>query len=516
MKKIIFAIGLLTVASGLVFAGKDRAERVKERSATRTSIRADLEKKFEKARTLDAIASAQQESRVLTRDALASAWAQREKDRLARDTIRGRYAHTYVVPTWSTATDRFYGAHSASVDYAFSYVTSGFDSTGAIVDSSVVRFGKEPLLQDIIVASKLAIAADTTTTGVGYEFLQDLSKTRIPVQASIETHECAFAYTLGIAKNTFQFGVRVPLRQQFRSLHIVPELSKAERDSIRETLDDGTTRNNLFRDLYGISVVAMMVDIIEQKNMAYREKLSHASMGDVSFFTTLNLYPWRLDRWTISAEIIVPGQKTIDNNYFYPLLPSSNGCLSGRLSTGFVGKKTVLGVPHMMVSCQTYFPTSINCRVPRMVTATSVTSLPSTEVFGQEVTFASPINVFTPETTIADFAAQTTEAWIRPGFALDLRVGSVVTPFISPLMQLDLFYHFHMRGSDELRQGLSPSSWYTNALVSDPYRVQHNVGFSFVYEPNPHVLVRTGIETVITGRSMPIEIVARFAIGGSW
>jgi len=521
MIRILFCLGLVTsVVNGLVAGREKRADRIKAHKETRSLVRADLDAKFKKARTIDSIAAAQQESRLLSRQALVSAWAQREKEKLDRHTAWGNFAHVYMAPDWDLSMQRFYGNHSTSLEYTYSYLSHGFNEAGDVVDSSMVRFGKNPTLSDISLASKLSLT-DNATPAAGCEFLRDLAHTELPFQASLSTHECALGYQLGLFDNRLQVGVRVPLRQYVRSLRVVPELTSSVQAKLRgrdasEDSNDTAPYNGVFRSYYGLSISAMMADVAAQQNMIFREHLTHSAVGDISFFTTLNFFPWRLDRWTVSAELIVPAEKEVDNRYFYPVVPESRGFLSGKVSTGFMGRQTIVGAPHLMVSCQVYVPTSVKTRVPRIITAAGVAAFPENELFGQDLSFDPTRNINAPECTIADFASKTAVASMRPGFALDFRVGTVLHPFVSPLVECDVYYHFHMRGSDELRAGLSASDWYTKPLESVAYRAQHRLGVSLAYQPTSHVLLRAGINGVVAGRSMPLEVVGNASVGWSW
>ncbi len=516
---IFFYLGLLTSVANSLVARDSRAERLKIHKETRAQVRADADVKFKKARTIDSIAAAQQENRVLSREALVSAWAQREKEKVHRHTSWGQYAHVFMAPQWETSMQRFFGSHMATVEYSYAHVSRGFNDAGEIVDNSVVRFGKQAQLRDILLASKI-MSTPSTLPAAGGEFLEQLSSLDIPFQSSLDTHECALNYQIGFANNRFQIGVHVPLRHQVRTIRSIPYLMPSQQtllnDRDAETDNPQVARNEIFRSLYGVSVPAMIEDVIQRKNMVYREYLRQASVGDMSFFATLNFFPWRLDRWSVSAELIVPGKKDVDTNYFYPIIPESRGFLSAKMSTGFVGRKTMIGAPHLMASCQIYIPTDVKMRVPRMVSLVGDATLPSTEVFSQEVTFNEPPTFKIPECSIPDFASHTAVATLRPGFALDFRVGSVIHPFISPLIECDVYYHFHMRGSDEVRSELSVSDWYPEALASVPYRAQHRIGLSVIYQPTAHLSLKGGISGVVAGRSMPLDVTGTASIGWSW
>jgi hypothetical protein len=509
---------LLVLLSGIVFSAvgePTRGDRMKKRKEVRQHIRADVERLYRKGRVLDEIAHAQQENEILTREALVAGWAQRAVDALKKHESRGRFAHVYTAPAVPEALHRFWGTHCASVEYALSYVGNGFNEDGTVVDSSVVRFGKEPLVSDIVLASKMSVL-ETARPGAGCEFLQDLVATPIHFQASVTTHECAISYSLGMARNRIQMGVRVPVRHQIRSLRTIPQLTSSTQALLRDrTLDlDDVIRNDIFRDFYGLSVRDMIIDVLGRKNMQYGELVSHTSLGDVSFFTTVNFFPWRLDRWTFSIECMVPGETTIDGTIFYPLMPSSDGGVSIKLSSGFIGRKTVLGSPYMTVAGRYYLPVTLNRRVPRMVSLSEASSLPSSEVYGDEINFEPLLTTVVAETSLADFAGQTAVASLRPGFGLDVRVGSVLRPFASPLLQVDMYYYLHMRGSDELRAGLSRNEWNTDALASPVNRSQHSIGMACTYQPTQHLSLRAGLQGVVAGRSLPLELRVSFGLTG--
>jgi hypothetical protein len=507
-KKLLLAlVGSLTLS--VIGEPATRSERMKKRKEVRSHIRADVERIYKKGRILDEIAHAQQENDALTREALVAGWAQRAVDRIKKDEMRGRFAHTYSAPVVSPALHRFGGTHCAAAQYELSYVGNGFSDDGTVVDSSVVRFGKKPLISDLLLASKMSAHA-AATPGAGCEFLQDLADTPLHFQVATTTHECAISYTLGMARNRFQIGCCVPVRHQIRSLRMVPQLTSTTQALLRDRSfdEDDVIRNDIFRDFYGLSVRDMVIDVISRKNMEYNESLSHTSLGDVSFFATVNFFPWRLDRWTVSVECIVPGETTINASDFYPLMPSSEGGTSIKVSTSVVGMRTKLGTPYMTLAGRYYLPVTIRRRVPRMVSVSEVSSLPSTEVFGDEISFDPLLTTVVAETTLADFASQTAVAGLRPGFGLDVRFGSVIKPFASPLLQLDVYYALHMRGSDELRAGLARDEWNTDAILSPVHRSQHRVGVGLTYQPTQHCTLRCGVNGIVAGRSMPLELVA--------
>jgi|GEM_PF-2925615 len=509
---------LLVLLSGIVFSAvgePTRGDRMKKRKEVREHIRADVERLYKKGRVLDEIAHAQQQNEILTRDALVAGWDQRTVDSLKKHESRGRFAHVYTAPALPEALHRFWGTHCALVEYGLSYVGNGFNEDGSVVDSSVVRFGKEPLISDIVLASKMS-ALETATPGAGCEFLQDLVATPIHFQASVTTHECALSYSLGMARNRVQMGVRVPVRHQIRSLRTIPQLTSSTQALLRDRTfgADDVIRNDIFRDFYGLSVRDMIIDVISRKNMRYVESLSHTSLGDVSLFATVNFFPWRLDRWTISVECIIPGKTEIDGMMFYPLMPSSDGGMSIKVSTGFVGRKTAMGALYMTLAGRYYVPVTLNRRVPRMVTLSEASSLPSSEVYGDEINFEPLLTTVVAETSLADFAAQTALASLRPGFGLDVRVGSVIQPFASPLVQVDMYYQLHMRGSDELRAGLSRNEWNTDALASPVNRSQHSIGMACTYQPTQHLSLRAGLQGVVAGRSLPLELRVSFGLMG--
>ncbi|MDQ5940652.1 MAG: hypothetical protein QG632_378, partial [Candidatus Dependentiae bacterium] len=293
-------------------------------------------------------------------------------------------------------------------------------------------------------------------------------------------------------------------------------LSSSVRSLLRTATDDEPLRNAQFRGFYGVSVAAMIKDVIAQKNMIYRERLTHSSFGDISVLAAMHAAPLGVERWSWSAELLIPSEKTIETAYFYPLIPESLGCLSARISTGIIGKMTVFGSPYVTASGQVYFSSAINCRVPRLVTVTAATALPETEVFGGELSFFPVATFSTPETTLPDFAGQTTTAKVRPGFVFDFQAGSIIHPSISPLAQLDLYYHVRLREPDQFGDGLLPSVWYTTALVSSAGRVAHSLGASLAYQPTSSLLVRAGFEGVVAGCSVPVEVKANLFISASF
>jgi hypothetical protein len=514
IKKIV-----LVLMSGVVFSvvskPETRTERMQKRKEAREQIRESVERVYKKGRVLDEIAYAQQENHVLTREASVAGWEQRTADRLKKDEMRGRFAHTYTAPVVPAALHRFWGTHCASVQYGVSYVGNGFNSDGAVVDSSVVRFGKEPLVSDLLLASKMSLR-EGARSGAGCEFLQDLATTPIHFQAAVTTHECAVSYSLGMARNRVQIGACIPILHQIRSLRMLPQLTSSTQALLRDRSfdEEDVVRNNIFRDFYGLSVRDMVHDVISRKNMRYQESVSHTSLGDVSLFAMVNFFPWRLDRWTVSVECIVPGSTTIDGTVFYPLMPSSDGGISIKVSSSIVGRKTLFGAPYMTVASRYYLPVTVNRRVPRMVSLVDASSLPSTEVFGTEVTFLPSVTTVITETALPDFAAQTAVVALRPGFGLDVRFGSVVKPFLSPALQIDIYYHLHMRGSDELRAELSRDEWNTDALLSPVHRSQHSLGLACTYQPTQSVTLRAGVKGVVGGRSMPLELVAFVGLSG--
>ncbi len=463
----------------------------------------------------DDIAAAEREGLVLTRQALVASWKAQEEARIEADVVLGRYAHVYCEPLWQKALRRFDGTCSVAADYSFSYLANGYDGEGDLVNSAVVRFGKQPVLSDILVASALSNHSNATP-GVGYEFLQDLSGTQIPIQASIFTHECELSCLIGFAKNAFQIGVRLPLRQQFRTISIVPTLTNSMRSLLRTTTDAEPLRNGQFRDFYGVSVAAMIEDVIAEKNMIYRENHSRSSIGDISFVAAMHTAPMGVERLSWSAELLVPGERVIEDSYFYSLVPESLGCLSARISSGLIAKKTAFGSPYVSVSGQAYFSSSINYRVPRIISLTGANALPEKEVFGAELSFFPVVTLSVPETTIADFAAQITTTNVRPGFVFCFQTGSVIHPFASPLLQLDVYYRLRLQGANEVGNGLSPFVWNTSALVSSKRRAAHVLGASLVYQPTSSVLVRAGFEGVVAGRSVPVEVTVGLSVGGSF
>jgi len=149
-----------------------------------------------------------------------------------------------------------------------------------------------------------------------------------------------------------------------------------------------------------------------------------------------------------------------------------------------------------------------------MVTLSDASSLPSSEVYGDEINFEPLLTTVVAETSLADFAAQTALTSLRPGFGLDVRVGSVIQPFASPLVQVDMYYHLHMRGSDELRAGLSRNEWNTDALASPVNRSQHSIGMACTYQPTQHLSLRAGLQGVVAGRSLPLELRAFLGLTG--
>jgi len=513
----ILALSLCSFFS-TVAAKTSRFARVNKRKIAQLEKRAALEEGFKRFSTLDLITSAQQESATLTRDALSESWSERNKQKLDRDTERGRYAHMYPMPAWPQAMQCFVGNHSLTAAYTYQHRASAFDEAGSVVDPSVLRFGGERKLRDLLLASKM-VTDSGASAGSGHEFLEDLAAQPMPFQSVHDKHVISFSYTLGMFENKLQLGLVVPLQQQIRTIRLIPEVTTSAQAALRDRsveVDSSALNNWLFREYYGLSVTDMMEDIIRQRNMIYQERLSQASVGEVSFFAALNFFPWRLDRWTVSGEVIVPGVKSVDWSRFYPFIPESQGVISGRFSTGFVGRKTLIGSPHFKASFQVYAPASIVRRVPRMVTATSASYLPETEVYGDGVLFDPLTDISEPETVVADFASQTVLSYVRPGFVANVRAGSVITPFISPLIEADFYYSFTLRGSDELRAGLSTADWYTQALLSKPYRAEHRLGCALVYAPNKNISITCGVEGVVAGRNVPIEIALAASISGAW
>jgi len=453
---------------------------------------------------------------------LMNAWSEQEKRRVEQDKARGCFAHVYAQPTWQSALNRFDGSQFLGVTYTQAYELNGFDAQGTSVNSSVVRFGAQPTFGDICLASKIATQVFTATPTLGSpaqgsEYLTQMVNTPIPFVASITTSEYALSYTAGFFNNQLQCGLRVPVQQQCRELEVVPGLNSViQTDLSSLQLGTNTFNNQNFRAWYGVSIPAMIQDVVQQKGMRYRANLSQVAVGDMSFFVTVHQKAPGVERWSLSFEALVPGDKGIANDYFYPLLPESFGCVSGRVTAGMLSEKTAIGLLHMMTGLQVYMPSKVFMRVPRIAQATNVITMPAAEVFGADVHFSPRFSYAVPETTVADFADTVTEVSYQPGAIAEVRFGNVINPFISPLMQLDVYYRFKARTANTLSDELTQSLWYSQALITAGFRTQHFIGFNWTYQPSRHCMVRAGAEAVVGGRSAAQEVRMTVALSGAF
>lgn len=459
---------------------------------------------------------------LLEREATIAAWQERAAQQNEQDASFGKFAHLFPVPAWPRPLQFSFEPDQLRVEYSVSRANRGTNKDGAVVDIAQLALGGEPQIQDILLASKMATASGATPA-VGYEFLQDLAKTKLNFMASHIKRQVVLSYAHGVMDNALTLGVELPLVEQMRHLRVWPDVSDAARSNLRdrqvvEVVDGGDDilRNDVFRDLYGINVQNFLEDVLVRKGMRFDPHVHQFSVGDVTAYATVSLFPQRLERLQCGVSVEIPVATDADERFFYPLELGNGGFVAARAYAGALTKETNWGYLHGMISCKVALPATVTRRVARKVVLPATESLSATEVFGQEVTFAVARDVNEPEVLLAQFAGQTTRITLRPGIETDIRLGSVIPGCVFEALQADIFYHFHSRTADTVYKNLPIEQWDTSPFSDIGLRMQHCAGVHLTYQPSDHVELRAGLNGVFVARALPLTWSVMTALSYHW
>lgn len=512
MLRNCFLLGLLCFSQLSAGRALERTERRQERVVARELDKLERARKKQASIIEGYLNQERRKAALLERTAAIEAWRDRMDKQYTEDISFGKYAHLYVTPAWPAALQLFNSTHQCMMEYEISRANRSFTSRGGVRDIAALELGDKPTMGDLLWSSARA-KESTVTPAAGYEFLNDLADTQMIFSASHVTRAMNLSYAFSMRNNTLTVGLVVPFLERMRHMRVHPDVSSAVRTQLRSTAtaEGAILVNQSFRELYGINVQTFIEDIISQKGMRFEPHVHQFTVGDIECFATVNLFPHRLERCQVGVQLTAPVAKETDDRFFYPLLLGNGGFFALKGYASVLGQKTKYGSLHAMTSLEVGLPATVTRRVPRYVSYASKAN----EIYGDEISGTVSTDTAT-ETTISAFAGQTTSVTLRPGAKFDLRIGSVILPFISHAYQADIYYHLHIQFEDELQKGLPAELWYTDDLVANTSRSQHQVGMQLSWQPDANFHVRVGGYGTFAGTSAPMTWTGTMSLSCEW
>lgn len=449
----------------------------------------------------------------------------------------------YLLPNWPAYTVFFRDNDLIQTIFKADFASQAYSGHGGTEGLPSLIFGEGPLrIQDILLASKLLIQGvvqSVNTAGVHKipqdladrsNYLSILANQQLVFGADANRYQVSIDYGRHFRKGDLTLGVHIPVVMKYQRLRLLNDISDdnfLKITRVRQGRDPGPGKDagmqvpglEDFTDLQFpyANLEAFVSAIFAQNDIAFNHSETTADVSDVSAYLNLDVRSRYFARFVTGVSFTLPTAPDRNMSKLWDWDIGNGGFFQMALYGSWLWQINRWCNPYLHARGTVGFPANVNRRVPNIVlNAANQTLNGTTPVAGQVVDSLIPfgkslrfpalpnppvITSSLTDTTLRNVAAQAIKVKINPGPEFFMRVGNTFDAIGGYKGFLDISYDLTLKGKDYVVNRLVDSSFVTNILTQNSWRISHLVMGNYSYQFDEHYRARAGVFYVFAGRN---------------